>query len=126
MPRSRRGGLRRHQTLRMISLQVNGKKVELDQPTSLLDYLERLGVNPRTVAVEHNGEIIPRTSFTRVTFRDGDTVEIVRMVGGGSRPPPHSPLPARGSGAGQHPPPTPGLAPSAALLRGRTPRVQRH
>ncbi|OLC45779.1 MAG: thiamine biosynthesis protein ThiS [Chloroflexi bacterium 13_1_40CM_4_65_16] len=77
----------------MISLQVNGKKVELDQPTSLLDYLERLGVNPRTVAVEHNGEIIPRTSFTRVTFRDGDTVEIVRMVGGGSRPSPQIPLP---------------------------------
>src|SRR5439155_1255306 len=51
MPRSRRGGLRRHQTLRMISLQVNGKKVELDQPTSLLDYLERLGVNPRPAAV---------------------------------------------------------------------------
>jgi len=84
----------------MISLQVNGKKVELDQPTSLLDYLERLGVNPRTVAVEHNGEIIPRTSFTRVTFRDGDTVEIVRMVGGGSRPPPPIPPPPGGGGAG--------------------------
>src|SRR5205809_2514301 len=107
MPRSRRGGLRRHQTLRMISLQVNGKKVELDQPTSLLDYLERLGVNPRTVAVEHNGEIIPRTSFTRVTFRDGDTVEIVRMVGGGSRPPPQIPLPRR---EGVARPPPPGIA----------------
>ena len=70
----------------MISLQVNGKKVELDQPTPLLDYLERLGVNPRTVAVEHNGEIIPRTSFTRITFHDGDRVEIVRMVGGGGQP----------------------------------------
>src|SRR2546428_12724300 len=93
MPRSRRGGLRRHQTLRMISLQGNGKKGELDQPTSLLDYLERLGVNPRTVAVEHNGEVIPRTSFPRVTFRDGDTVGIGRMGGGGSRPSPQIPLP---------------------------------
>src|SRR5438034_1276923 len=110
MPRSRRGGLRRHQTLRMISLQVNGKKVELDQPTSLLDYLERLGVNPRTVAVEHNGEIIPRTSFTRVTFRDGDTVEIVRMVGGGSRPSPQIPPPDRERGPGYPPPPIPASA----------------
>jgi len=67
----------------MISLQVNGKKVELDQPTSLLEYLERLGVNARTVAVEHNGEIIPRTSYTHITLREGDRVEIVRMVGGG-------------------------------------------
>lgn len=67
----------------MISLRINGKPVELEQPTPLMDYLEKLGVNPRTVAVEHNGEIIQRTSFTRVTLRDGDQVEIVRMVGGG-------------------------------------------
>ncbi|HEY3083994.1 MAG TPA: sulfur carrier protein ThiS [Candidatus Dormibacteraeota bacterium] len=67
----------------MISLQINGKGVELEHPTPLLDYLEKLGVNARTVAVEHNGEIIPRTSFTRVTLREGDRVEIVRMVGGG-------------------------------------------
>ena len=68
----------------MITLRVNGKDVVLDQPTPLLDYLEKLGVNPRTVAVEHNGEIIARTSFTRITLGEGDRVEIVRMVGGGS------------------------------------------
>ena len=67
----------------MISVRINGKIVELEKPTPLLDYLEKLGVNARTVAVEHNGEIIPRTSFTRVTLREGDRVEIVRMVGGG-------------------------------------------
>ena len=83
MPCGRRRGLRGHQTFCVIALQVNGKKVELDRPTALLDYLEQLGVNPRAVAVEHNREIIPRTSFTRVTLREGDTVEIVRMVGGG-------------------------------------------
>ena len=84
MPRGGRGRLRRHQYVRVITLRVNGKDVELDQPTSLLDYLEKLGVNPRTVAVEHNGEIIARTSFTRITLGEGDRVEIVRMVGGGS------------------------------------------
>jgi len=67
----------------VISLQINGKPVELSAPTPLMSYLEQLGVNARTVAVEHNGEIIPRTSFTRVTLGDGDRVEIVRMVGGG-------------------------------------------
>ena len=54
----------------------------------MLDYLEKLGVNPRTVAVEHNGEIIPRSSYTRITLREGDRVEIVRMVGGGANPGP--------------------------------------
>jgi sulfur carrier protein len=67
----------------VISLQVNGKKVDLEQPTALLDYLARLGVDARTVAVEHNGEIIERDRYPEVTLRAGDVVEIVRMVGGG-------------------------------------------
>ena len=67
----------------MIALQVNGKRVELDQAIPLLAYLEQLGVNPRAVAVEQNGEIIERASYASVTLGDGDQVEIVRMVGGG-------------------------------------------
>ena len=67
----------------MITLQVNGKQVELEAPIPLVLYLEQLGVNPRTVAVEHNGEIIQRASFASVVLNQGDRVEIVRMVGGG-------------------------------------------
>jgi sulfur carrier protein len=67
----------------VIALQINGKRVELDQPTALLTYLDSLGVNQRAVAVEHNGAIIDRTDYASTTLRDGDTVEIVRMVGGG-------------------------------------------
>ena len=69
----------------MISLQVNGKTVELEKPTPLLAYLERLDLNPRAVAVEHNGEILERAAYLQATLRDGDRVEIVRMVGGGRR-----------------------------------------
>ena len=68
----------------MISLQVNGKKVELEGTTPLLAYLEKLGVDPRAVAVERNGEIIERAAFEKVTLAHGDQVEIVRMVGGGT------------------------------------------
>lgn len=67
----------------MIVLQVNGKQVELEAPTPLLAYLEGLGVSPRAVAVEHNGEIIERDAYPTTTLDDGDAVEIVRMVGGG-------------------------------------------
>ena len=67
----------------MISLRVNGKPVELEQPTTLPDYLAKLGVDPRAVAVERNGEIVERSSYASVTLSDGDRVEIVRMVGGG-------------------------------------------
>jgi len=67
----------------VIALQINGKVVELDQPTPLLRYLDGLGVDQRAVAVEHNGVIIERADYANTTLRDGDTVEIVRMVGGG-------------------------------------------
>ena len=67
----------------MISLRVNGKPVELEAQTPLLDYLARLGVDPRAVAVEHNGQIVERPAYAGVLLREGDTVEIVRMVGGG-------------------------------------------
>ena len=67
----------------MITLTINGKQVELDRATPLLAYLEQLGVNPRAVAVEHNGTIIERSAYEGVTLKQHDTVEIVRMVGGG-------------------------------------------
>ena len=67
----------------MITLQINGKKVELERATPLLVYLETLGVNSRAIAVEHNGTIIERAGYASVTLKEGDTVEIVRMVGGG-------------------------------------------
>ena len=68
----------------MIVLQINGKQVQLEGSTTLLAYLQTLGVSPRAVAVEHNGAIIERDAYATTTFRDGDVVEIVRMVGGGS------------------------------------------
>ncbi len=67
----------------MIALQINGKRVELEQPERLLVYLERLGVNPRAVAVELNGVILERSRFEDAVLGEGDVVEIVRMVGGG-------------------------------------------
>jgi len=66
-----------------VEVRINGKPVALDAPTPLLDYLERLGVDPRSVAVEHNGEILERSGYERAVLKAGDVVEIVRMVGGG-------------------------------------------
>ena len=67
----------------MIALRINGKQVDLEEPTRLLDYLATLGVDPRAIAVEHNGEIVQRDRYAGVVLRAGDVVEIVRMVGGG-------------------------------------------
>lgn len=67
----------------MERLRVNGREVELSRPTALPEYLRELGVDPRAIAVEHNGEILQRDFYESCLLREGDVVEIVRMVGGG-------------------------------------------
>jgi sulfur carrier protein len=67
----------------VLELTVNGKPRTIEHPTTLLDFLEQLGVNPHTVAVEHNGEIIRRERYGEAQLQAGDVLEIVRMVGGG-------------------------------------------
>jgi thiazole synthase/sulfur carrier protein len=79
----------------VIRLKVNGKQVELERATPLLVYIEKLGVDPRAVAVEHNGTILERAAYQTVTLKEGDTVEIVRMVGGGQSAHPVGSLPPR-------------------------------
>jgi thiamine biosynthesis protein ThiS len=84
MPRGWRRRLCGHPAVPVIVLQINGKQVQLEAPTPLTAYLEKLGVTPRAVAVEHNGVILERDAYATTTLTEGDTVEIVRMVGGGS------------------------------------------
>lgn len=71
----------------MEHLRVNGREVELPTATPLLDYVRTLGVDPRAIAVELNGEILTRETYGETVLADGDTVEIVRMVGGGAGAP---------------------------------------
>lgn len=71
----------------MISLTINGKKVDLEGPTPLTAYLESEGLLGRQIAVAVNGDVIPRGQHASVTLEDGDRVEIVRPVGGGAHHP---------------------------------------
>lgn len=50
---------------------------------SILSYLKSAGYSPQTVVVEINLEIIPRDALDSVLLKDGDSVEILRFVGGG-------------------------------------------
>jgi thiamine biosynthesis protein ThiS len=62
---------------------LNGESYELDQPVTVSALLERLEIDPRRVAIEHNLEIIRRRTFETVVVKDGDRLEIVNAVGGG-------------------------------------------
>ncbi|MCX7623996.1 MAG: sulfur carrier protein ThiS [Thermomicrobium sp.] len=66
-----------------IRLTVNGKRVELDGVRTIAELLRSRGLDPRLVAVEHNGEIVPREEYERRELRDGDVLEVVHFVGGG-------------------------------------------
>lgn len=68
----------------LVNLQVNGEPRQCLGETSLPDLLEQLGMNPRLVAVEYNGEILHRQFWTNTKIQEGDRLEIVTIVGGGS------------------------------------------
>jgi thiamine biosynthesis protein ThiS len=62
---------------------LNGDPFEIDQPLTITALLERLAIDPRRVAVEHNLTILKRHAFPVTTVQEGDTIEIVNFVGGG-------------------------------------------
>jgi len=70
-----------------VRITLNGEPYELDQPLSVQELLERLQIDPRRVAVEHNLVILKRHAFVTTLVGDGDTVEIVNFVGGGCHEP---------------------------------------
>lgn len=68
----------------MIAVTINGRKLELPGPMRLTDYLESKGLTNRPIAVAVNGNVLRREEFASATLTDGDTLEIVRPVGGGA------------------------------------------
>ena len=67
----------------MIAVTVNGTAQRFEQPLSCQQLLERLNLAGKRVALERNGEIVPRSRLGAQMLADGDKVEIVVAVGGG-------------------------------------------
>jgi len=66
-----------------MNLNINGQAQELADGLTLAGLLEQLALPADRVAVEHNRAIVPRDRFATTPLTDGDTLEIVRFVGGG-------------------------------------------
>lgn len=66
-----------------IQLVVNGETKQCAAQTLLPIYLQQIGMNPRLVAVEYNGEILHRQFWESTYLQEGDRLEIVTIVGGG-------------------------------------------
>jgi len=66
-----------------MQIQVNGESHRFDTPLDVATLIERLGVAGKKVAVERNGEIVPKSAHAATRLVDGDRLEIVVAVGGG-------------------------------------------
>ena len=68
-----------------LTLQVNGTERTLDaDPATLATVVERLGHHPKLVVVEFNGLILTPERWGDQSVQNGDNIEIVTIVGGGS------------------------------------------
>lgn len=63
---------------------LNGDRVDVTGPLTLTALLAQLGVDPRRVAVEHNLNVVKRAFYDSTEIKDGDQIEVVNFVGGGS------------------------------------------
>lgn len=66
-----------------MEIRINGEKRTLDSPLTITGLLQSLDINPRSVVVERNLKIIPRSRMEREIVQDADSIEIIRLVGGG-------------------------------------------
>ena len=67
-----------------MNLTINGENQVFSAET-LAALVEHLGMKPDRVAIELNREIVPRDQWPHISLHDGDRLEIVHFVGGGSR-----------------------------------------
>ncbi len=67
----------------MIQISVNGQSQQVPPGISVSGLIEALALTGKRVAVECNGEIVPRSRHAEATLQDGDRLEIVVAVGGG-------------------------------------------
>jgi len=62
---------------------ANGKSIEAKLPCSIEEFLVAQKLLPRSVVVEHNGEAVAPSGFSRRQLSAGDRLEIVKIVAGG-------------------------------------------
>jgi sulfur carrier protein len=67
----------------MIQVIVNGAAQRYETPLPVAELIERMALAGKKIAVERNGEIVPKSAHGSTLVADGDRLEIVVAVGGG-------------------------------------------
>lgn len=63
-------------------VKINGQSLDIAGKT-VAQYLETTNYDPKRIAVERNGDIVPKARYGETVLMDGDSVEVVSFVGGG-------------------------------------------
>ena len=67
----------------MAKIQLNGKKITLENKTSVLNLLVKYKIDYLKVAIELNGKILPKMKFKKKLLKNKDKLEVVQFIGGG-------------------------------------------
>jgi len=67
----------------VISVSINGAARDFAYPISVAELIQQMELSGKRIALERNGEIVPRSQFPKQLLADGDKLEIVVAVGGG-------------------------------------------
>ena len=67
-----------------MTITLNGDPFTLDDPLTITSLLAHLEIDPRMVAVERNFAVVKRDAYATTAVAEGDQIEIVNFVGGGS------------------------------------------
>ena len=63
-------------------VKINGENLNVDGKT-ITEYLGTTTYDQKRIAIERNGDIVPKSQYSEIVLSDGDNVEIVSFVGGG-------------------------------------------
>lgn len=67
-----------------MTITLNGEPFDLDGPSTIIEMLAVLAIDPRRVAVERNLVVVKRDAYATTRIDEGDEIEIVNFVGGGA------------------------------------------
>ncbi|MEO8331866.1 MAG: sulfur carrier protein ThiS [Gallionella sp.] len=67
----------------MITVSINGATRQFPASISVASLIDEMGLAGKRIALERNGEIVPRSLFAAQQLADGDKLEVVVAVGGG-------------------------------------------
>ena len=67
----------------MAKIQINGRKINIKQKINVSDLLKKYKLDKKKIALELNGEIIPKQMYKKKFVKNADIIEIVHFIGGG-------------------------------------------